>query len=557
VCFIRIGHAPDQTIAIEKIPSGKYDRFVKGNRTGLAVWGLILAFLALACANAFIQDDAFISFRYAENLVNQGELTWNPGEPERVEGYTNFLWVLLLSAPAALGIDLILASKVLGLLFFVLSCFLTYRLGLVVFQSTWWALLAMTFVGTNYTFSAYATGGLETQLQALLITAAVYVTLRAFMKGVAPTRRSLLGLSAVCLLALLTRLDSAIPVAVLCFYVLSHAPKHRASTTAFLILPVLLILGLWHVWKWTYYGDLFPNTFYAKATYFSWGVWRAGLVYVYAFVQSYLLIPFLFLAIVFRRHLTARAEMAIPLAIVLLWCAYTIAVGGDFMEFRQLVPILPLALILVTRLIRALPGRPVQTAFTAMVFAGSLHHAATFEGIGGIESIGQLDAWVTDENQGWRRAGVVLNEMFAATSKPVTIATTAAGAIPYYSRLPAIDMHGLNDRWIARHAPVVRDRPGHQREPTLEYLIDRGTNLVLGHPLIEPKNVVASPELKLADLARFRIEDARAGLLPKESTVLEIPLSSDYKMTVLYLHRHDHIDRIIRERKLTTINIRR
>ena len=59
-------------------------------------------------------DDAFISFRYAENLAVGHGPVWNTGE--RVEGYTNFLWVLLLSLPAALDASLVVSSQVMGVL---------------------------------------------------------------------------------------------------------------------------------------------------------------------------------------------------------------------------------------------------------------------------------------------------------------------------------------------------------------------------------------------------------------------------------------------------------
>jgi hypothetical protein len=57
-------------------------------------WLVVLAWLASAAW--FLCDDAFISFRYALNLVEGNGLVFNVGE--RVEGYTNFLWVLELAA---------------------------------------------------------------------------------------------------------------------------------------------------------------------------------------------------------------------------------------------------------------------------------------------------------------------------------------------------------------------------------------------------------------------------------------------------------------------------
>jgi len=49
-----------------------------------------------------VQEDAFISIRYAQNLVDGHGLVYNAGE--RVEGYTNFLWTLLLAGGLKLGV---------------------------------------------------------------------------------------------------------------------------------------------------------------------------------------------------------------------------------------------------------------------------------------------------------------------------------------------------------------------------------------------------------------------------------------------------------------------
>ena len=60
----------------------------------LLPWLLLLAWLASVAW--FLTDDAFISFRYTRNLIEGHGLVFNPGE--RVEGYTNFLWILELAA---------------------------------------------------------------------------------------------------------------------------------------------------------------------------------------------------------------------------------------------------------------------------------------------------------------------------------------------------------------------------------------------------------------------------------------------------------------------------
>ena len=77
---------------------------------GVAIGGLIYHALIFD----FLNDDAFISFRYADNLVEHGELVFNPGTGERVEGYTNFLWTILMALVLWCGEDPAVWSRILG-----------------------------------------------------------------------------------------------------------------------------------------------------------------------------------------------------------------------------------------------------------------------------------------------------------------------------------------------------------------------------------------------------------------------------------------------------------
>src|SRR5215208_1233784 len=69
---------------------------------GVLIAGGVFAWLTARCY-PFVIDDAFISFRYAANLAHGHGLVFNPGE--RVEGYTDFLWTVLIAAFMKVGID--------------------------------------------------------------------------------------------------------------------------------------------------------------------------------------------------------------------------------------------------------------------------------------------------------------------------------------------------------------------------------------------------------------------------------------------------------------------
>ncbi|MBM4035442.1 MAG: hypothetical protein FJ291_27185 [Planctomycetes bacterium] len=503
----------------------------------------IAALTALAWANRFVQDDAFISFRYADHLVEGRGLVWNDGE--RVEGYTNFLWVLAIAGLRALGVEAVAASYALGLGCFALSLFLTYRLGRVLVGTDAAGLLAMALAGTNYSFSAYATGGLETQLQACLLTASALLALGGIQRGAWPPRQ-LAGLSVLMAAAVLTRPDSALPVGVLGLACLAAIVRRGGlRQLAPLALPFAAIVGAWLAWKWHYYGDLLPNTFHAKlGTPVSW---EEGGYYLQAFLVSYFLAPFPLLGLCSLRKLRESSPLTVAALLVALWVAYVFAVGGCFMEFRFFLPILPLAFVLVAWLILAVASeRAMQGALVLLVLAGSLHHAWGFGRsvrTKHISTTRELHNAVFAPHYNWAGIGKALSAALGP-SRDVKIAVTAAGAIPYYSRLETLDMLGLNDAWVARHGIVeAGNRIGHRRLAPIAHVLERGVNLIVGHPTMKPRSASSPPHYALRDFKEkwwFRLggpDELLAG-----ASVLEIPVDDSWAVVALYVKQHPAIE---------------
>ncbi len=202
----------------------------------LVVFLVFTGSMVFAWSNRFILDDAFISFRYAYNLAHGDGLVWSQGV--RVEGYTNFLWTVLMSMPIHFGFDPKAFSFLLGLISFALSLVFSYKLALLLTNSRNTALLVVVFLGSNYTFSSFATGGLETPMQTCLFVICMYLAVNFVQVGTTP--RKLLVLSLVGSAALLTRLDSAVllalvfPAAIICLLRERTQPRQqvigRAST---------------------------------------------------------------------------------------------------------------------------------------------------------------------------------------------------------------------------------------------------------------------------------------------------------------------------------------
>lgn len=119
----------------------EYVRVLKSERVLLLAGGMLAAILATLgvvvhavygysipfSGNAFGSDDAFISYRYAANFVAGNGLVFNVGE--RVEGYSNFLYTLLIVPGFLFGHEHIyLFSLSLNCILLIGCCLLLQRL---------------------------------------------------------------------------------------------------------------------------------------------------------------------------------------------------------------------------------------------------------------------------------------------------------------------------------------------------------------------------------------------------------------------------------------------
>jgi hypothetical protein len=134
--------------------------------------------------------------------------------------------------------------------------------------------------------------------------------------------------------------------------------------------------------------------------------------------------------------------------------------------------------------------------------------------------------------------------MFSREADPVRIAVTPAGAIPYYSQLPAVDMLGLNDHWIARNGIEYSPQPGHNKVAPLAYMVDRKVHLVLAHPWLRPPSKPERTHYTYGDLKYFRFL-VDAVRLPAEASIVEIPLPGGRRVVALYLTPHPAVERAI------------
>lgn len=255
-------------------------------RVALLVPGVVLVAL-MAEAWPVTVDDAFISLRHARNWVDGGALSFDAAE--RIEAYSSFAAVVLASAVLRAGGDPVLAAKALGAACALGSLALTFLLARRVGAGPGWALLGAGILSVSTGMGFWAVSGLETALFALLLTGGVWLLLDERWAS-----NPLTG--ALLLLAALTRVEGPVLVAaaIAAHFVVRLREGQRAREIAreHAWLGVLAAgYGAYFLWRWHYYGHLFPSPIYFKRISAAGDVFNSHTA---AFVRSSL--PLLLLA---------------------------------------------------------------------------------------------------------------------------------------------------------------------------------------------------------------------------------------------------------------------
>lgn len=305
---------------------------------GLLVVVLICAFFILLVRRAWLCDDAFITFRTVDNLINGYRLTWNI--TERVQAYTHPLWMLLLSLFYFFTRDIYYTSLALSIGISMATVILLAR----TYARPAAAPLVLFALLLSKAFVDFSTSGLENPLSHLLIL--VFFIL--FFK-MPPGPRRLFWLSFVASLGMMTRMDLA----------LVFLPALAVAAWQDFSLKSLgwLALGqapfiLWELFSIFYYGFPFPNTAYAKLnTGIAAGEYiRQGWFYLLNSVQFDTVTPLVILCGLAAGFLSRDRRNLALVAGCLLYLGYVVKVGGDFMSGRFLTIPLFCAALLAARI---------------------------------------------------------------------------------------------------------------------------------------------------------------------------------------------------------------
>lgn len=380
-------------------------------------------------------EDAFISFRYCDHMLQGRGLVYNPGD--QVEGYTNFLWILLIALPR-MGLQFPLAAKIPGLALGLLLLFLLTRMSVNRYGDRTSGVLAALMVSVCPGIQMWAVAGLETLLFTVCILCALF-----FHEKNSRTGRFICGVFFG--LSTLTRPEGLLFFGLFGIAVFSgYASKPKIwleylSGYCLIVLPHL-------IFRYLYYNAWIPNTFWVKGRRYQGGGW--------AYFKRYAAMTGVCMFPVAAYGLLNHKLRQCILPSVMMGCGYLLYVyhiGGDWMPYgRFIVPVIPLFALAAARTWINVTGSKGKKILGTACIAGML--------ISGVSAgydllrwrptryLGILK-WETEHMGDWKRVGEWLNEMFP----PDTVLSTGlAGIIPYYSAFKTLDRGGLNDRDIAR-----------------------------------------------------------------------------------------------------------
>jgi hypothetical protein len=450
-------------------------------QTLLAVGGLAAAVLIVHAISylPLVYDDAYISLRYSMRLLEGKGLTWTDGEA--VEGYSNLLWVLGCAALGGLGLDLVDAARVLGLLCGALAI----GAFLYAFPPRGWgdslpALAATLFIALAGPVGIWAVAGLEGCMVAACLAWGL-VLLRPLLDGAGSSPKTLLLPGIPLALLCLARPDTPLLVAAICAFLLVTAGSPRRGIVAALgvgALPGLATLGQIG-FRLAYYGDWIPNTARAKVAFTASRIETGMECVAGASISTFpLWITAAIALYAARRDPSRRPRIFLALTLLFVWTAYSAAITCRPFGYRMLLPCFVLLPYLAADALDWIGARGREARRAA--WAGAL--AALF-----------MFGWAqqNDRNISMARGrlptlaikgatiGTFLRRAF--TGKDPLVAVDAAGAIPYFSRLRSLDMLGLNDAHIARRRPegFGEGLQGHELGDG-DYVFERAPDIIIG-----------------------------------------------------------------------------
>jgi arabinofuranosyltransferase len=476
---------------------------------GVGVFLAIAYCLATYFINAWVTEDAYITFRSVEQLFIGNGPRWNPHE--RVQAFTHPLWFFVLAGSRLLTADMFLNSIVIGCLLSLVTLLILLRFSRE--KSIGLALMVALF--SSKAFVDFSSSGLENALSHFIIV--VFYTLFFVSIKRGPSRARLLASVCIFSLGLCNRHDlvflTVIPLVFLMWQGRILFRQHR-----FLILSTIVAaspFALWTAFSLLYYGFLLPNTAYAKL--------NTGISFQESFLQGLTYLKSSFVGDPILGLVTGAAlavgclpkvtvDLRLPALSILVNLIYVAKVGGDFMQGRFLTSSFLVAVLIISQYV---VQRPSFLALSVLLLGYNLSfQKAPIWTNEAYKVSGVPPSGVVDE-KGFYFESLSFYQYVRASREHLdfpkhrfrddiikhrqeqVLVRGNIGLIGYYAGLDQIiiDYHALSDPFLARITDLYSKRIGHfvrVMPEGYEDTVKNGQNL-----LVDPSHRELYEEIKM------------------------------------------------------------
>ncbi|MFO7890242.1 MAG: hypothetical protein R6V04_07865 [bacterium] len=435
---------------------------------------ILIATPILIISPKWLVDDAYIIFRYAENLTEHGQLTFNVGE-DPVEGYTGILMTLIMSLFSVMSIQLEQAAHLTGAIAFIFMLFFFYKLVEKLSDLIFVRLISLFLFSTASFLYLHIYSGLETMLFTALLLGAALLVYDLLDEKDSISLKRYVGMAFLLLILSLCRPEGALyALIVIILFAVNSILNVKSLRPLFAIIVLFVLPGIiYFIWRWNYYGHFLPNTFYVKL---SGSVSKNTIESLMIFTRQYVLIPFACVIVGYISSLDETADLirikrtnyASPSKLIILSSLIVWAVivalhyRNSFLmmnySYRFYVPFYPIVILIfatfltpVIKVIMLKKNQRKLTYYFLISWIFLLLLIQTFLSIRRFVFIHIPFAVTYREllDKTHRPAGNYLRERVPINEWLVV--HIDAGMIPYYSDLKTIDFGGLNDEYLAQH----------------------------------------------------------------------------------------------------------
>ncbi len=290
----------------------------------------------------YIVDDALITFRYSRNLAETGIITYNIGEAP-VEGYSTFLFMLLLVPAFWMGFDVVIVSNIITGISAHIALILLTSASANYFPKAHFPYIASLVLAITPSYAIHSVSGMETSVYLLIISMLLY----SYSMDFTPKTRIAVN-SFLLLFLCLARIEAVLVAgAILLFDLFALLGRKRIRDIGVILIPGFLIAA-YNLWRYFYFGSFLSSPTIYKRSPFEGLISPLGLERSLEFLMFYS--PYILMAIISLLEVEKPEERILRLLVLFaaLWGVTLLFHPTMGFEFRFTFPsLLPLMLIAV------------------------------------------------------------------------------------------------------------------------------------------------------------------------------------------------------------------